>query len=153
MSAADSAESLAALAVPPEQLGIVLIRRGGYAVGRTRGAEFADSKTGRRHVQSRTAAGGWSQQRFARRRGKQADELVTAVAGHTARILDPSSTQLDGLVCGGDRQLVAQVLDDPRLRSLVQLPRWDLFDLPDPSPAVLRTALDRARSVRIDLSD
>ena len=45
------------------------------------------AKVGSRHVQSRTAAGGWSQQRFARRRGKQADELVDAVVRHARRIL------------------------------------------------------------------
>ena len=70
-----------------DPLGVLLIRRGGYAVGLARGAAFAESKVGKRHVQSRTAAGGWSQQRFARRRGNQADELVRAVTEHTLRIL------------------------------------------------------------------
>ena len=64
-----------------DPLGVVLVRRGGYAVALASGATFTASKVGSRHVQSRTAAGGWSQQRFARRRGKQADELVDAVVG------------------------------------------------------------------------
>ena len=55
-----------------EPLGVILVRRGGYAVGLASASTFTASKVGTRHVQSRTAAGGWSQQRFARRRGKQA---------------------------------------------------------------------------------
>ena len=92
-----------------DPLGVLLIRRGGYAVGLARGAAFADSKVGTRHVQSRTAAGGWSQQRFARRRGNQADELVRAVTEHTLRILPSGS--VEGLVVGGDKALVRAVLD------------------------------------------
>ena len=70
-----------------EPLGVILVRRGGYAVGLALAGAFTASKVGTRHVQSRTAAGGWSQQRFARRRGKQADELVDAVVGHARRVL------------------------------------------------------------------
>ena len=71
----------------PDPLGVVLVRRGGYACALVSGGSVAESKVGTRHVQSRTAAGGWSQQRFARRRGNQADALVEAVAGHALRIL------------------------------------------------------------------
>lgn len=148
--AADLAE-LVTRSAPPARLGLVLVRRGGYAVARADAAEIVDRKVGRRHVQSRTAAGGWSQQRFARRRGKQADELVTAVADHAARIL--GAADLDGLVRGGDRRLLEAVLGDPRLTGLGRLPARDLLDLPDPKPAVLVAALARSRSVRIALSD
>lgn len=146
-----SVAGLLARADPPARLGLLLVRRGGYAVAVADGPQIAAQKVGRRHVQSRTAAGGWSQQRFARRRGNQADELVAAVAGHAARLLAPE--RLDGLVRGGDKRLVAAVLADPRLQPLDALPARDLYDLPDPTPSVLRTALDRARSVRITLSD
>ena len=54
---------------------------------------------------------------------------------------------------GGDRQLVAAVLSDRRLASLVALPRRTLFDLPDPNRAVLETAIKRGMAVRIALSD
>ncbi len=76
----------------PPALLVVLARRGGYAVALV-GPDGAleRHKVGTRHVQSRTAAGGWSQQRFARRRGNQADALVEAVAGHTSRLLEEAS--------------------------------------------------------------
>lgn len=132
-----------------DPLGVLLVRRGGYAVGLARGAAFTDSKVGKRHVQSRTAAGGWSQQRFARRRGNQADELVRAVAEHTLRILPHGIPA--ALVVGGDRALVRAVLDDPRLAHLDALPRRELYDLPDPRRAVLEDALRRGRAVRVTI--
>lgn len=150
LDGATSAEELARLAQPPTRLGLVLVRRGGYAVALADGDRLVERKVGRRHVQGRTAAGGWSQQRFARRRGHQADELVGAVAGHAARLLE--GRPLDGLVTGGDRRLLAAVLEEARLPT-AGLPVRELFDLPDPTPSVLATALARARSVRVVLSD
>lgn len=137
---------------PHDPLALVLVRRGGYAVGLARGAELTEHKCGSRYVQSRTAAGGWSQQRFARRRGNQADELVRAVADHALRILPPG-TPLHGLVVGGDRALVREVLADPRLAHLGRLPRRELYDLPDPRLAVLQDALKRGRAVWVDLDE
>ncbi|WP_420112463.1 acVLRF1 family peptidyl-tRNA hydrolase [Pseudactinotalea sp.] len=144
-------EALVAATAPPPRLGLLLVRRGGYAVAVAERAALVARKVGRRHVQSHTAAGGWSQQRFARRRGKQADELVNAVTEHAVRIL--GGAEIDALVRGGDRALAAAVLQDPRLRGCGLLLARDLYDLPDPSPAVLEQALKRARSVRITLAD
>ena len=132
-------------------LALVLVRRGGYAVGLADGAAYAASKVGTRHVQSRTAAGGWSQQRFARRRGNQAVELVRAVADHAARLL--LSPRPAGLVVGGDKALVRDVLADPRLAVLADLPRRELYDLPDPRRSVLEDALRRGRVVRVTVED
>jgi hypothetical protein len=71
--------SLGEWALPPPLL-VVLVRRGGYAVAvASQAGDLVAHKVGTRHVQSRTAAGGWSQQRYARRRGNQADALVQAV--------------------------------------------------------------------------
>jgi hypothetical protein len=136
-------------------LAVVLVRRGGYAVGLAEGAAYTASKVGTRHVQSRTGAGGWSQQRFARRRGNQADELVRAVADHAARLLgQPGSAHAPaGLVVGGDRALVRDVLTDPRLSGLADLPRRELYDLPDPKRPVLEDALRRGRAVRVTVED
>ena len=144
-----------------DPLGVILVRRGGYAVGLASAGAFTASKVGTRHVQSRTAAGGWSQQRFARRRGKQADELVDAVVGHARRVLlwddESPATGADGipraLVVGGDRTLVREVLDAGALRALVGLPMRELYDLPDPKRDVLESALRRGRAVRIELDE
>jgi hypothetical protein len=104
-------------------------------------------KAGSRYVQSRTAAGGWSQQRYARRRGNQADALVGAVVEAAAARLDAQT--LDGLVPGGDRGLVDAVLADPSLAAVAALPRGPLLDVPDPKGAVLEAAAQRARAVRV----
>jgi hypothetical protein len=141
-----------------DPLAVLLVRRGGYAVGLVHGGALVAHKVGKRHVQSRTAAGGWSQQRFARRRGNQADELVRAVRDHAVRLLVPAPVGESGLsafalVVGGDRTLVAEVLDDPRLAGLAGLPRRELYDVPDPTRAVLDAAVARGRAVRVTVSD
>ena len=153
---------------PHDPLGVVLVRRGGYACALVAGDQVTESKVGTRHVQSRTAAGGWSQQRFARRRGNQADALADAVAGHALRILlggneSPSRSATTtpatpgapgipaGMVVGGDRAMVAQVLADSRLRALADLPRRELYDLRDPKRDVLARAVERGRAVRVTL--
>jgi hypothetical protein len=148
-AAPGGAAGLAAWAEPSGGTGLVLVRRGGYAVGVGGGEHLTASKVGTRHVQSRTAAGGWSQQRYARRRGNQADELVAAVAGHALRVVVPSKPE--HLVLGGDRTLVGKVLADPRLAGLARLPVRELYDLPDPRLSVLQQALRRGRAVRIRL--
>ncbi len=144
-----------------DPLGVVLVRRGGYAVGLARDGRFLATKVGTRYVQSRTAAGGWSQHRFARRRDNQADALADAVAAHALRILlgdneSPGPGARDvprGLVVGGDRTLVSQVLADSRLRALADRPRRELYDLPDPRRDVLDRALERGRAVHIHLTE
>ena len=136
---------------PYDQLGVVLVRRGGYAVGLAQEGRFLAAKVGTRHVQSRTAAGGWSQQRFARRRSNQADALADAVAQHVVSLVLPGAPV--GVVVGGDRQLVSHVLSDVRLRALAGLPRRELFDLPDPRRDVLERSLQRGRAVRIHLTE
>lgn len=142
-----------------DPVGLVLVRRGGYAVGLVSEGRLVSSKVGTRYVQSRTAAGGWSQQRFARRRGNQADGLVDAVAGHALRIWlsgnespgAQAAGRPHGLVVGGDKVLVAQVLADSRLRALADLPHRAFYDLPDPRRDVLERAVERGRSVRVRL--
>lgn len=150
-----------------DPVGLILVRRGGYAVGRVREGRLVLHKVGTRYVQSRTAAGGWSQQRYARRRDNQADELVVAVADHAARILIDLASLPDetseiavgppppgpGLIVGGDRRLVAAVLADRRLGSLRELPTRSLYDLGDPNRAVLESAIKRGRAVRITLKE
>jgi hypothetical protein len=139
---------------------VVLVRRGGYAcalidTGLTGAAAVTASKVGTRYVQGRTAAGGWSQQRFARRRDNQARDLVRAVADVAARLLvfGVPDCSADWLVTGGDRPLVDAVLADPRLRPLARLPRSAHLGVGDPKADVLRRLPDRLRAVQITLSD
>lgn len=87
--------------------GVLLLRRAGYAVASARGSVIVASKVSSRHVHGRTAAGGWSQQRYARRRANQADEIVSAAALAAGRVIGESPGGLDFLVTGGDRALLA----------------------------------------------
>ncbi|WP_298886314.1 acVLRF1 family peptidyl-tRNA hydrolase [uncultured Serinicoccus sp.] len=142
----------------PPPLLVVLVRRGGYAVALVGpDGSLEQHKVGTRHVQSRTAAGGWSQQRFARRRGNQADVLVEAVAGHTARVLGEELADRgavpEGLVLGGDRGLADAVLRGlPTATAGVRgLPRRTLWDVPDPRRSVLDDAVRRGRAVRVQV--
>lgn len=136
-------------AEPPGRMGLILVRRGGYAVGLGERERLLRHHCGTRYVQSRTAAGGWSQHRYARRRGNQADALVGSVVTRVQDIL--GEIPLDALVVGGDKSLVRQVLEDPGARALGALPRRELYDLPDPRLVVLHKALCRGRAVRITL--
>ncbi|MCU1519869.1 MAG: hypothetical protein JWM13_2809 [Arthrobacter sp.] len=147
----DAVSRLASLAGQPRRIGAVLVRRGGYSVAViSRGAALA-AKTGTRHVQSRTAAGGWSQQRFARRRANQADALVEAVAEHAARIF--AEQQIEYLAPGGDQTLAELVLAEPVLKQYAALPRLPFLDVPDPRAAVLKKAAADLCAVRIRVTD
>lgn len=129
--------------------GVLLVRKGGFAVAAGTGPAPAYSKVGRRHVQGKTKAGGWSQQRYARRRDNQAREAFEAAAGHAHRILVESAGGVAALVCGGDRAAVEATLEDPRLAGLarVRVDRW--LPVGDPGADVLRDAVRDAQSVEI----
>jgi hypothetical protein len=135
------------------RIGILLVRRGGYGAGVFHGTKLVDSKVGSRHVQGRTKAGGWSQQRFARRRAGQARVAFEAAAEAAVRVLLPHVRELDALVCGGDRSAVDGVLLDPRLRAFPPLVRPPFLAVPDPRQRVLEQAGIDARAVRIELTD
>jgi hypothetical protein len=87
-SPGEIAALLAAHARAPRTVGVLLVRLGGYAAGVFTGypPALADSKVGSRLVHGRSAAGGWSQQRFARRREKQANEALEAAADTAAAV-------------------------------------------------------------------
>jgi hypothetical protein len=110
--------SAATAAAADVRWGVLLVRKGGFAVAAGTGDRVAASKVGQRHVQGRTKAGGQSQQRFARRRENQAREAYAAAADHAVRVLAIGAEQPEALVCGGDRGAVEAVLADPRLSSL-----------------------------------
>jgi hypothetical protein len=148
MAPASTVDDFVEAAARTRRLGLVLVRRGGIAVGVADGSVLTSSKIDSAYVQSRTAAGGWSQQRFARRRENQAKALSGDAIALAERLLLPASA-LDALVTGGDRRLVDDVLRDRRLSELPTPARH--LDVPDPRLAVLQAAVPAARAVRITL--
>ncbi len=135
------------------RIGALLVRRSGYAIGVFAGSELIASKVGSRYVQGKTKAGGWSQQRFARRRDNQAQALYGAVADHAHRLLSPEVKRLDGIAVGGDRAGVDAVLEDQRLAPLRELILPRLHPVPDPKLAVLRDLPQLFGAVEIGLND
>lgn len=134
-------------------VGVLLVRLGGYAAGVFEGPRLVSSKVGSRQVHGRSAAGGQSQQRFARRREGQARVALGAAADNAVRILVPAAAGLDALVTGGDRAAVEEVLADRRLATLVPLVSGRLLDVPDPRLVVLRATPPLFRAVRIRVVD
>jgi hypothetical protein len=137
----------------PRRLGLLLARQAAAAVGVAEGATLRTSKVDSWYVQGRTAAGGQSQQRFARRRANQASAAAGKAADLSARLLLPAAGELAALVTGGDRRTVEAILGDPRLAGLAALRADRPLPAPTPNLAVLRAAVDAARAVRIRLTD
>jgi VLRF1 release factor-like protein len=129
------------------RVGVLLVRRGGYAVGIFDGTVLATSKVGSSYVQGTTKAGGWSQQRYARRRANQASAAFAGAAEVAARIL--ADARLDALVAGGDRDAVRAVLADRRLAHLEPSGPW--LEVKDPKLKVLAAMPEQFRAVRIRL--
>jgi len=145
-----SLDDLVAHAVRDRLVGVLLSRLGGHAAGVFDGTHLLVSKVGSRLVHARHKAGGWSQQRFARRREGQAREAYAAAADVAVRVLLPYAGRLDALVTGGDRRAVDAVLADARLAPLAGL-LTDRFlgAVPDPKLAVLKETPRLFRAVRI----
>jgi Actinobacteria/chloroflexi VLRF1 release factor len=173
------AEALAAHARKPRTVGVLLVRLGGYAAGVFTGypPALGAAKVGSRLVHGRSAAGGWSQHRFARRREKQANEALSAAADAAVLIFgggagagkvgvggqkggaaagrraQPSTTRLDAVVLGGDRRAVADLRDDARLAPYFGLATERFLTVPDPKRAVLLEAAKQFTAVRIWLTE
>jgi Actinobacteria/chloroflexi VLRF1 release factor len=149
------ADLIAAHASADRTVGVILVRLGGYAAGVFSGSppRLLRSKTGSRLVHGRSAAGGTSQQRFARRREKQAEQALTAAADTAVAVLGPYASRLDAVVLGGDRRAIATVRADSRLRPLLAHAAERFLTVPDPRLAVLRDTPRLFRAVRIRLSE
>lgn len=135
------------------RVGVLLVRLGGFACGVFDADDLVASKVGSRPVHGRSAAGGQSQQRFARRREGQARVALQAAADTAARVLVPHADGLDGVVVGGERSAVDAVLADRRLEPLRALVTGRLLDVPDPRLAVLQQAPAMYRAVRVRVID
>jgi hypothetical protein len=128
---------------------VLLVRLGGYAAGVFDGSRLVASKTGSRLVHGRSAAGGQSQRRFARRREGQAREAVRAASDTAARVLLPYVDDLDAVVLGGDRRAVEAVRSDVRLEPLFKLAVDRFLTVPDPKRKVLEDTPRQFRAIRI----
>jgi hypothetical protein len=149
------ARVIAAHAAADRTVGVLLVRLGGYAAGVFTGAppRLAASKVGSRLVHGRSAAGGQSQQRFARRREKQAAEALGAAADTAAGVFARFGRPLDALVLGGDRRAVAALRDDPRLRGYFAAAVERFLTVPDPRLAVLRETPRMFRAIQVQLTE
>ncbi|MCQ1986705.1 Vms1/Ankzf1 family peptidyl-tRNA hydrolase [Arthrobacter sp. zg-Y844] len=131
---ANDVERLASLAGQARTLGLVLVRRGGYAVGVAREGRLLGSKTGSPNS----------------RRANAADALVATVAEQAAAVF--SSAAPEYLVFGGDRMLAEQVADRREFARWAALPRLRPLDVADPKAAVLAQAARNAASVFVRIS-
>jgi Actinobacteria/chloroflexi VLRF1 release factor len=155
LDSAGLGERLAAHARADRTVGVLLVRLGGYAAGVFAGPDqqLIASKVGSRLVHGRSAAGGQSQRRFARRREKQASEALLAAADTAAAVLGPYAGRLDAVVLGGDKRAVAGLADDVRLRPFLALAVDRFLTVPDPRLAVLRGTPRLYRAIRIRLTE
>ena len=154
--------AVAAHAAAPRAVGVLLVRLGGYAAGVFTGYPpgLADAKAGSRLVHGRSAAGGWSQHRFARRREKQASEALDAAAaaavlvfGRWASATAERGRPLDAVVLGGDKRAIAELRADPRLARYLAIATQRFLTVPDPKRAVLEAAPRGYLAVKIRLTE
>jgi Actinobacteria/chloroflexi VLRF1 release factor len=150
---AAAAEEIVAHAVADRTVGVLLVRLGGYAVGVFAGSppQLVSSKAGSRPVHGRSAAGGWSQHRFARRRENQAATALRAAADAAAGIFGPY--RLDALVLGGDKRSIAGLRGDTRLAPYLGLATDRFLTVPDPRLAVLKEIPRSFLAIRIRLTE
>lgn len=133
----------------PRRIGLLLVRLGAHSVGVAEAGKVLVSRTDRHYVHSRSAAGGWSQQRFARRREAQVRQALVETADDAADVLLPRIGELAAVVLGGDRRALGRLREDSRLEPLFALAAQRVLDVGEPRRAVLDDAARRAREVRI----
>jgi hypothetical protein len=148
-----AAEQIAAHALAERTVGVLLVRLGGFAAGVFTGVppRLAASKTGSRLVHGRSAAGGTSQLRFARRREKQSTQALSAAADTAAAVFEGFAGDIDAVVLGGDRIAIGRMRADQRLRPYFELAVERFLTVPDPRLAVLRDTPRLFSAVRIRL--
>ncbi len=118
---------LASLANQERGLGLLLVRKGGYAIAAASGSTILASKSGNRFLEAKAAA------------------------EHAARIFNEH--HIEYLVPGGDRVLVEQVLSQPLLRAVAGRARLAFLDVQAPKTAVLAKCAADACAVRITVTD
>jgi hypothetical protein len=135
------------------RIGLLLVRLGGHSLGLAKDGRVFVSRTDRHLVHGRSAAGGWSQKRFARRRDGQAHDALRAAADDAFEVLLPRLSEMDALVLGGDRRALDELREDRRLAPLFAIADTRVLDVPEPRRTVLDEAAERAIAVEIVLHD
>jgi hypothetical protein len=155
VSATGGDTDLALHAGADRTVGVLLVRLGGYAAGVFAGAppRLVASKVGSRLVHGRSAAGGTSQHRFARRREKQGREALEAAADNAARVFGGFGGRLDAVVLGGDKRSMAALREDTRLRPYFNIAVDRFLTVPDPRLAVLQDTPRLFRAIRVRLTE
>ncbi|WP_116052005.1 acVLRF1 family peptidyl-tRNA hydrolase [Amycolatopsis palatopharyngis] len=137
----------------PRRVGLLLVRLGGHSLGVAEGGSVVLSRTDRRLVHGRSAAGGWSQHRFARRREGQARQALRAAAEDVREVLVPRLGELDAVVLGGDRRALDELREDRRLAPVFAKAQPWVLDVGEPRRTVLDDAAERVRAVEIIVRD
>lgn len=136
-----------------ERVGLLVIRKGGFSVGVAQGIEIIAHRTGSRYLQGRTAAGGWSQQRYARRRDNQADAGYALSGRAVAEVVLPLVATLTRVVAGGDRAAVRTVLCQRGLEPIAGLLTPAMLAIGPPKRTSLDDLLAKARLIHIELAE
>jgi len=140
-------------ALRTERVGLLVIRKGGFSVGAADGTRIIAHRTGSRYLQGRTAAGGWSQQRFARRRDNQADAGYALSGKAVEEVVLPLVSTLTRVVAGGDRAAVRTVLGRRGLEPIARLLSPAMLAVGPPKRTSLDELLAKARLIHIELTE
>lgn len=135
---------------------VVTVRRGGFGCALVADGQVLHSKHGTRYVQSRTAAGGWSQQRYARRRAGQSHQVVAGAVDATVRVLTAGTADQHvpvGVATSGDVALLRETLMEvERAASAVAgLPQVSVPMDGDPRLATSQELAKRVRCLRVEV--
>lgn len=130
-------DRVVSLAAQERRLGLVLVRRGGFAVGVAVGGKLLAHKVGTAGARSRGADAGAA--------------VVQRAAGEAAKVF--SGQGFEYVATGGDKALVESVLATPALGAVAQQSRLAPLAVTDPNMAVLQKAAGDFCSVRITITD
>lgn len=143
---ADLLERLVSRASQERRLGIVLVRRGGYAVGVAVGGKLLAHKVGTPSSRSRGGDPGAAVVQRA------AEEAVKVFAGRALEGGIPGGG-FEYLATGGDKALVESALASPLLRDHAKRPRLAPLAVADPNMAVLQKAAADFCAVRVTVTE
>ncbi|HEY2064002.1 MAG TPA: acVLRF1 family peptidyl-tRNA hydrolase [Amycolatopsis sp.] len=146
-------EPFVAHVLVPRLIALLLVRLGGHSLGLARSGVVVLSRTDRHLVHGRSAAGGWSQQRFARRRAGQARTALATAAQDAFEVLVPRLSEVDAVVLGGDRHALDRLRADRRLAPLFARAEPRVLEIAEPRRTVLEDAAEQAISVELVLRE